>query len=127
MKHRYALLTAVVATFVGMVTVAAALPARPAVVPVRIMPLGDSITAGPGCWRAMLWNRLQTTGYTDIDFVGGVSDGGGCNPGYTASPYALTNETYNNVVGAGGSVTFGFLGNWTGTNANPTASCTRTP
>ncbi|MEV6032144.1 cellulose binding domain-containing protein [Nonomuraea sp. NPDC052116] len=36
----------------------------------RIMPLGDSITGSPGCWRALLWNRLQSTGYTNIDFVG---------------------------------------------------------
>ena len=50
--------------------------------PVRIMPLGDSITAGPGCWRAFLWGQLRTAGYTNIDFVGGVSDGGGCNPGF---------------------------------------------
>lgn len=54
-----------------------------AAAPVRIMPLGDSITAGPGCWRAFLWNQLQTAGYTDIDFVGSVSDGGGCNPGFS--------------------------------------------
>src|SRR3954453_5183637 len=52
-----------------------------AATPVRIMPLGDSITAGPGCWRAILWHHLQTTGYTNIDFVGGVADGG-CNYGY---------------------------------------------
>ncbi|MFI5906724.1 cellulose binding domain-containing protein [Dactylosporangium sp. NPDC051541] len=57
-------------------------PARSATAPVRIMPLGDSITAGPGCWRAKLWHRLVTSGYSNIDFVGGVSDGGGCNPGY---------------------------------------------
>ncbi|MFI6483437.1 cellulose binding domain-containing protein [Nonomuraea sp. NPDC050663] len=38
--------------------------------PVRIMPLGDSITGSPGCWRALLWNRLQSTGHTNIDFVG---------------------------------------------------------
>jgi lysophospholipase L1-like esterase len=38
--------------------------------PVRIMPLGDSITGSPGCWRALLWNRLQSTGFTNIDFVG---------------------------------------------------------
>ncbi|MEO3871670.1 GDSL-type esterase/lipase family protein [Nonomuraea sp. B12E4] len=38
--------------------------------PIRIMPLGDSITGSPGCWRALLWNRLQSTGHTDIDFVG---------------------------------------------------------
>ena len=41
-----------------------------ALAPVRIMPLGDSITGSPGCWRALLWNRLQNTGFTDIDFVG---------------------------------------------------------
>ncbi|HKS99730.1 MAG TPA: cellulose binding domain-containing protein [Rugosimonospora sp.] len=64
-------------------TVAIAGPALSATAPVRIMPLGDSITAGPGCWRAMLWHQLQTAGYTNIDFVGSQSDGGGCNPGYT--------------------------------------------
>ncbi|TDD00614.1 cellulose-binding protein [Nonomuraea deserti] len=36
----------------------------------RIMPLGDSITGSPGCWRALLWNRLQNAGHTNIDFVG---------------------------------------------------------
>jgi lysophospholipase L1-like esterase len=38
--------------------------------PVKIMPLGDSITGSPGCWRALLWNNLQNTGYTNIHFVG---------------------------------------------------------
>ncbi len=37
---------------------------------VRIMPLGDSITGSPGCWRALLWTQLQDAGYTNIDFVG---------------------------------------------------------
>jgi hypothetical protein len=53
-------------------------PAESAAVPVRIMPLGDSITGGPGCWRALLWDRLQRTGFTDIDFVGTLP-GGGCS------------------------------------------------
>lgn len=44
-----------------------ALAATPAV---KIMPLGDSITGSPGCWRALLWTNLQNTGYTNIDFVG---------------------------------------------------------
>jgi lysophospholipase L1-like esterase len=44
--------------------------------PVRIMPLGDSITGSPGCWRAILWNKLQDGGYTHIDFVGTLSSGG---------------------------------------------------
>ena len=50
----------------------ALLAIRPAVAAnaVRIMPLGDSITGSPGCWRALLWNRLQSNGFTDIDFVG---------------------------------------------------------
>ncbi|MEO3813195.1 cellulose binding domain-containing protein [Sphaerisporangium sp. B11E5] len=43
-------------------------PARAATV--RIMPLGDSITGSPGCWRALLWNRLVQAGYTGLDFVG---------------------------------------------------------
>lgn len=38
--------------------------------PVRIMTLGDSITGNPGCWRALLWQKLQQTGYTNIDMVG---------------------------------------------------------
>ncbi len=38
--------------------------------PVRIMPLGDSITGSPGCWRAQLWDQLRNNGFTDVDFVG---------------------------------------------------------
>lgn len=37
---------------------------------VRVMPLGDSITGSPGCWRALLWVDLQENGHTDVDFVG---------------------------------------------------------
>lgn len=82
MLRRSSLYTLVVALLVA-VTVVAVRPALSATAPIRIMPLGDSITAGPGCWRAMLWRQLQLAGYTNIDFVGGVSDGGGCNPGYS--------------------------------------------
>jgi lysophospholipase L1-like esterase len=49
---------------------ASAAPAAAAAEPVRIMPLGDSITGSPGCWRSLLWNRLQDAGHTDVDFVG---------------------------------------------------------
>jgi len=48
----------------------ASVPAARAAAPVRIMALGDSITGSPGCWRALLWQRLTTTGFTNIDFVG---------------------------------------------------------
>ncbi|GAA3351235.1 hypothetical protein GCM10020358_80190 [Amorphoplanes nipponensis] len=82
-RFRSLLLSAALAAVAGAPILAAAEPARSAAAPVRIMPLGDSITAGPGCWRAVLWHRLQTAGQTGVDFVGGVSDGGGCNPGYS--------------------------------------------
>jgi lysophospholipase L1-like esterase len=61
-----------VAAVMALAAALAVLVVRPAVAatPVRIMPLGDSITGSPGCWRALLWNRLQSNGFTDIDFVG---------------------------------------------------------
>jgi len=82
-RFRLLLLAVVLVAVAGVPAFTGARPALSAAVPVRIMPLGDSITAGPGCWRAILWHRLQTSGQTGVDFVGGVSDGGGCNPGYT--------------------------------------------
>ena len=48
---------------------------------VRVMPLGDSITGSPGCWRALLWNQLQNAGYTNVDFVGTLP-APGCGIGY---------------------------------------------
>jgi lysophospholipase L1-like esterase len=56
-------------------------PASPAAVPARVMALGDSITAAPGCWRAYLWQQLQATGYTNVDFVGTMK-GDGCGFAY---------------------------------------------
>ncbi|GGK87441.1 SGNH hydrolase [Planomonospora parontospora subsp. parontospora] len=50
-------------------TAGAAMSARAA--PTRIMALGDSITGSPGCWRALLWQRLQEAGLAaSVDFVG---------------------------------------------------------
>ena len=72
-----ALVVALALTVTGPGPSGAAL-AQPPGTPVRIMPLGDSITAGPGCWRALLWDRLQRTGFTNIDFVG-TQPGGGCS------------------------------------------------
>ena len=66
-----AALMALLGTLVAATAVVVAAPTgSAAAVPTRIMPLGDSITGSPGCWRALLWNRLQSTGYTNIDFVG---------------------------------------------------------
>ncbi len=75
------LLAALTAALTFSVTVPAlsmSAPESSAAAPIRIMPLGDSITAGPGCWRALLWDQLQRNGYTDIDFVGS-QPGGGCS------------------------------------------------
>src|SRR3982751_4465452 len=63
-----------------------------AATPVRIMPLGDSITGSPGCWRALLWNRLQSTGFTDIDFVGTLPPQG------CAVPYDGDNEGHGGIL-----------------------------
>ncbi len=75
---RRSLVYAAVAVLVAAAMVALTRPALSATAAVRIMPLGDSITAGPGCWRALLWDRLQKAGYTNIDFVG-TQSGGGCS------------------------------------------------
>jgi len=92
---RYRVLLAVGAAVLGLL---AALPftgARPAVSatgPVRIMPLGDSITGSPGCWRALLWNRLQNTGFTNIDFVGTLPPQG------CGVPYDGDNEGHGGIL-----------------------------
>jgi hypothetical protein len=44
---------------------------------VSIMPLGDSITGSPGCWRGNLWDLLVDAGH-EVDFVGSLSQS--CNP-----------------------------------------------
>lgn len=76
--RRKPIVLAIVAALAATIAFAVARPALSAVTPLRIMPLGDSITGGPGCWRALLWDRLQRTGFTNIDFVGTLP-GGGCS------------------------------------------------
>ncbi len=74
MRTTLAAMAAVVCLGAALTVAGPALTAHSAVAaaaePVRIMPLGDSITGSPGCWRALLWNRLQAAGHTNIDFVG---------------------------------------------------------
>jgi lysophospholipase L1-like esterase len=67
-------------------------PAAAAAAPVRIMPLGDSITGSPGCWRSVLWNRLQNTGYPDVDFVGTLGPQG------CGQPYDGENEGHGGAL-----------------------------
>jgi lysophospholipase L1-like esterase len=59
---------------------------------VRIMPLGDSITGSPGCWRALLWNRLQNSGFSNIDFVGTLGPQG------CGVPYDGDNEGHGGAL-----------------------------
>ncbi|WP_414720521.1 GDSL-type esterase/lipase family protein [Streptomyces sp.] len=70
----------------------AAANAAPAADPVRIMPLGDSITGSPGCWRSVLWNRLQSAGHTDVDFVGTLGPQG------CGQPYDGDNEGHGGAL-----------------------------
>ncbi|WP_232327132.1 SGNH/GDSL hydrolase family protein, partial [Herbidospora yilanensis] len=89
----------------ALVLLAAFFVTRPAeAATVRIMPLGDSITGSPGCWRALLWQRLQQTGYTSVDMVGTLGPQGcgvshdGDNEGHGG--YLVTNvAAQNQLVG----------------------------
>ncbi|HVQ95128.1 MAG TPA: cellulose binding domain-containing protein [Mycobacteriales bacterium] len=95
---RKPVLYAVLAALVAAVTFTVARPATvSAAAPIKIMPLGDSITGGPGCWRAYLWNHLQTTGFTNIDFVGS-QPGGGCPGGFA---YDGDNEGHGGFAATG--------------------------
>lgn len=90
------------ALVLGFALVSTAPPAAAAATPVRVMPLGDSITGSPGCWRALLWNRLQSTGYPDVDFVGTLGPQGcgvpydGDNEGHGG--YLVTNVANQNLL-----------------------------
>ncbi|MFE9690400.1 SGNH/GDSL hydrolase family protein [Micromonospora sp. NPDC005806] len=77
---------------VGLALVPAAPPAAAPTTPVRVMPLGDSITGQPGCWRSVLWNRLQSTGYPDVDFVGTLGPQG------CALPHDRDNEGHGGYL-----------------------------
>ncbi len=69
--------------------------------PVRVMPLGDSITGSPGCWRAALWQKTVAGGQS-ADFVGTLRDPGcgvsydGDNEGHGG--YLATNIADQNLL-----------------------------
>lgn len=44
----------------------------------------------------------------------------------SGSAVTATNVSFNGALGAGASTTFGFLGNWNGSNTAPTLTCTAT-
>jgi lysophospholipase L1-like esterase len=82
--------SAMVASLLLLLGMLIARPAKAATV--RIMPLGDSITGSPGCWRALLWNRLQSAGYTGVDFVGTLGPQG------CSVPYDGDNEGHGGAL-----------------------------
>ncbi|KAK0620171.1 SGNH hydrolase-type esterase domain-containing protein [Immersiella caudata] len=59
------------------------------------MALGDSITGSPGCWRALLYRKLQTAGITNTKFVGSLP-AQGC--GFT---YDGANEGHGGILATG--------------------------
>ncbi|WP_017569312.1 SGNH/GDSL hydrolase family protein [Nocardiopsis halotolerans] len=86
MKNRLSRTAARLAAGIGLAAAVLVAPTAPAWAdtdrggreePVRIMPLGDSITGSPGCWRALLWADLMEAGHTEADFVG-TRPGDGC-------------------------------------------------
>jgi lysophospholipase L1-like esterase len=99
--RRKAFLSTILAALLIAVTFIAVRPAL-AAQPVRIMPLGDSITGSPGCWRALLWNQLRNAGYQDIDFVGTLP-APGCGVAYDGDNeghggYLATNIANQNLL-----------------------------
>ncbi|WP_108723796.1 SGNH/GDSL hydrolase family protein [Cellulomonas timonensis] len=68
--RRLAALIVLLLAGVAAIGVIAAAPRSEAATPVRVMALGDSITGSPGCWRALLWQKLQQNGHTNVDMVG---------------------------------------------------------
>ena len=63
-------LYALVAVLVALGSYLLVQPSASAATPTRVMLLGDSITGSNGCWRALLWQHLRSSGYADVDFVG---------------------------------------------------------
>ncbi|BAL90325.1 putative GDSL-like lipase/acylhydrolase with Cellulose binding domain [Actinoplanes missouriensis 431] len=67
--------------------------------PTKIMALGDSITGSPGCWRALLWQKLPAA---EVDFVGTLP-GQGCGFAYDGENeghggYLVTNVANQNLL-----------------------------
>ena len=75
--RKEAVLSSLLTVFAAVVAMLLVNPPAASAAPTRIMALGDSITGSPGCWRALLWQRLQSAGQTGVDFVGTLP-GQGC-------------------------------------------------
>lgn len=60
---------------------------------IRYMPFGDSITEII-CWRALLWEKLQTTEWASVDFVGSGKTENNCKD----SKYDRDNEGHSGYL-----------------------------
>ncbi|WP_436520160.1 cellulose binding domain-containing protein [Actinoplanes sp. HUAS TT8] len=69
--------------------------APPAAAKTKIMALGDSITGSPGCWRALLWQKLPAD---EVDFVGTLP-GQGCGFDYDGENEGHGGYLATNVAG----------------------------
>ncbi len=56
----------------------------PEVTSPRIMIVGDSVSAGPGCWKGYLEENLTSNGYTKYEFVGEYTDDCGSDVRHSA-------------------------------------------
>lgn len=75
----------------------------------KIMIVGDSISAGPGCYKKYLLQNLNANGYTQFDFVGEYTDdcGGGVRHSAVSctSSASFTQDTFT-VPGCFGTEAF---------------------
>ncbi len=58
----------------------------------RIMIIGDSISAGPGCYKKYLFDNLQDAGITQYEFVGEYGDDCGGNVRHSAVSCSTTSD-----------------------------------
>lgn len=58
----------------------------------RIMIVGDSIAAGPGCFKGALVEQLTENGYTELEFVGEYSDDCGAGVRHSATSCATAEQ-----------------------------------
>jgi lysophospholipase L1-like esterase len=93
--RRKLFLYTMIAALAAALSVAFGVTSAQAAAPLRVMALGDSITAAPGCWRAIMWDRLQDNGYTNVDMVG-TQSGDGCG-----FPYDSNHEGHSGFTATG--------------------------
>ena len=76
-----------------------------------------TVTAGSSALTAWTVTWAFANGQT-------ITSAYNANVAQSGANVTATNESYNGSLSAGGSTSFGFQGNWSGTNAVLTLSCT---